>query len=307
MTDIGDVPEIVRARLEAAGLGGIVDLDPLPSGANHVARVRTTSGDSVILKYHYGPDRAGPATGRPDFYPCEADGLAAIGATGARVPTVLSVGPDHIVLEDVGGGGSIDFAEAGRAIARMHATSAAGHGYPMNNYGGVLEQINDWTEDGHDFYIRNRLLPLIDDPRCRQVLEVDDLARVERFAARLRDLLPPAPPSLTHGDLWLAEFDGRIYGNVIGVELGLAVIIDPAVSYCWAEIDLSYLCLGGGSLSWAPPDVFFEAYQEIRPLENGWRERFEILQIRSELVFIAHEGEGLGSVPRLRRLLDRYA
>jgi fructosamine-3-kinase len=61
------------------------------------------------------------------------------------------------------------------------------------------------------------------------------------------------PAVLTRGDLWagnLLSRDGRI------------IVIDPAVSYAWAETDLSML--------WSCPrppasDRFFELYQELSP------------------------------------------
>jgi fructosamine-3-kinase len=60
-----------------------------------------------------------------------------------------------------------------------------------------------------------------------------DRRAVERLCARLPDLIPAMPAVLTHGDLRS--------GNLVSQSGGRIAVIDPAVSYTWAEVDLSML------------------------------------------------------------------
>ena len=64
---------------------------------------------------------------------------------------------------------------------------------------------------------------------------------------------------------------------------GLAVI-DPAVSYTWAEADLSMLW---GSPRPPASDRFFEVYQELNPSPPGWAERMPFLYLRELLSVVA--------------------
>ena len=96
---------------------------------------------------------------------------------------------------------------------------------------------------------------------------------------RLPELIPPMPAVLTHGDLWT--------GNLVSQPGGRITVIDPAVSYTWAEVDLSML--------WGNPrppasDRFFAAYQELNPSPPGWAERMPVLHLRELLSSIAHFG-----------------
>ena len=71
------------------------------------------------------------------------------------------------------------------------------------------------------------------DGLAEQALTADDRHAVERLCARLPELIPPMPAVLTHGDLWT--------GNLVSQPGGRITVIDPAVSYTWAEVDLSML------------------------------------------------------------------
>lgn len=78
--------------------------------------------------------------------------------------------------------------------------------------------------------------------------------------------MPPQLASLLHGDLWS--------GNAITDHQGAPAIIDPAVYYGWAEAELAMTSLFG-----AFPDAFYRAYQEVRTLEAGFRERFPLYNL----------------------------
>jgi fructosamine-3-kinase len=71
---------------------------------------------------------------------------------------------------------------------------------------------------------------------------------------------------LLHGDLWSGNF-------LVGAD-GQAVVIDPAVYYGHREAELAMPLLFGGF----PPE-FFEAYCEVWPLNEGWRDRVELYKL----------------------------
>lgn len=87
---------------------------------------------------------------------------------------------------------------------------------------------------------------------------------------------------------------GRIGG-------GLPSVIDPACYYGWAEAELSMAwCCG------SIPGSFWAAYQEIRPLADGWRTRMPLLHLREQLSVVAHFGDRYGTVDRIRRVVDAW-
>ena len=88
------------------------------------------------------------------------------------------------------------------------------------------------------------------------------------------------PAVLTHGDLWT--------GNLVSQPGGRITVIDPAVSYTWAEGDLSML---RGNARPPASDRFFSVYQELNPSPPGWMDRMPVLHLRELLSSIAHFGQ----------------
>lgn len=96
--------------------------------------------------------------------------------------------------------------------------------------------------DGHRFFAERRVLRYLREPKVDQALDRADRAALERVCSRLPELVPAEPPVLTHGDLW--------HANLIAGDAGEPVFIDPAVSWMWAEVDLSMMfCTGRASSS----------------------------------------------------------
>lgn len=83
--------------------------------------------------------------------------------------------------------------------------------------------------------------------------------------------------------------------------LGEPAVIDPAPYYGWPEAELSMVRQYPGV-----PEEFFDAYIEVNPLAEGWRERLEILSIRELLAMTAHVGDTYGTVEKVRALLAKY-
>ena len=121
--------------------------------------------------------------------------------------------------------------------------------------------------------------------------EDDELEHVRRLVERLPELVPWQPSSLLHGDLWT--------GNAMSDEKGAPAIIDPAAHYGWAEAELAMTTLFDSF-----PREFYRAYEEVRPLEKGYRDRFDIYNLYHLLNHLNLFGRSyLGQV---RAILRRY-
>ena len=204
----------------------------------------------------------------------EADGLEALRAAGAPVPTVLGVAAHTLVLEWVDGPSAWD--ALGQALAHVHR-SAHGHtdfGWHADNRLGSLVQRNTWHADWGEFYAERRLRPFL----SASALTADIRDRLERALDGPVQALLNAHgpnPALVHGDLWA--------GNVVGGRW----LIDPAVALADRELDLAFVQVFGGF-----PDVFFAAYDEVWPLPDGWQQRRPALQLYHLLAHVKLFGAG---------------
>lgn len=105
---------------------------------------------------------------------------------------------------------------------------------------------------------------------------------VAPVVARLPELLPEGGPALLHGDLW--------WGNVRWAADGRGWLIDPSAHGGHPEEDLAMLALFG-----SVPRRLLTAYEEVRPLEDGWEDRVELFQLVPLLVHTALFGGGYRS------------
>jgi fructosamine-3-kinase len=163
----------------------------------------------------------------------------------------------------------------------MHSGTAHDlFGWSRDGYLGRLPQVNTWTADGHEFFAEHRLLRYLREPGVEAALGADDRRAVERLCDRLQEVIPRMPAVLIHGDLWA--------GNLLSTADGGIAVIDPAVYYAWAEIDVSMLW---GSPRPPQSQRFFDVYQELNPSPPGWRERMPVLYLRELLSMLAHFGD----------------
>lgn len=281
------IPGAVARWLDQNEFGKLVSTRPVGGGCiNQGARLQTTSGDTFFLK----TNRSTP----PDMFSCEARGLRALlVGDGPRVPQVFLSGSDFILLEDLTPAPRRAgyWRQFGQELAALHNHTEMRFGFDHDNYIGSTPQPNDWNADGFRFFAESRLLFQARLASQRGLLEQVDEKQVEALALRLPQLVPLQPASLIHGDLWS--------GNAISDGQGAPAIIDPAAHYGWAEAELAMTALFG-----AFPDEFYQAYQEVRLLEKGWRDRFPIYNLYHLLNHLNLFGSGyLGEV---RAVLRRY-
>ncbi len=161
-----------------------------------------------------------------------------------------------------------DWKLAGQQIAEMHSSvSEKGYGYDSPTFCGDTRLNNQWNENWADFYLGQRLQPLMQTLNKRgDLLGYEDLMM---SAARKRLEGYEPEPSLLHGDLW----SGNI-GFIPDTVSSRPVIFDPGCFYGDAETDLAMTELFGRF-----PQAFYTGYQELRSVDNGYQERRPVYQL----------------------------
>lgn len=207
------------------------------------------------------------------MFAAEIIGLQEIARTSTiRVPKVVGSGAagntEFVVLEHIETltPTSKSFFETfGRSLARLHQEStSARFGLGADNLIGTNTQQNTWEHSWPTFWIESRLLPQI---RLASRNGFNLSPSSDRHLRWLESNLSQNPiPSLIHGDLWS--------GNFLQSSDNEPVLIDPAIYYGDHEAEFGMTTLFGGF----PPE-FYEAYNEVFPLDPNWRERVEIYQL----------------------------
>ncbi|QAY71179.1 fructosamine kinase family protein [Xylanimonas protaetiae] len=279
-------------RLHAAGLRDVVAVDPAPGGQAATAGLaRRSNGGSLFVKTFAEPPS-------DDAFAAEAEGLAALRDAGAATPEVVVTHPDLLVLTTLAPRPATEafWERLAHTLAHLHtSTRHARFGWHQDNWLGRRRQVNTWTDDGFEFFAQHRLLRWLDEPKVRAALDAADRAALEHLCERLPELLPERPACLVHGDLWA--------GNVLATPDGGPALIDPAVSYTWAEIDLAHLW------TTAPPPeahAFFDLYADLTGLDAGWRDRMPIVQLRQHLAVIAQFEPDWGAAETTRTTLAPF-
>ena len=281
------IPEKVHTWLKENGYGERLSLKPVGGGCiNNGMVIETSQGQTFFLK----TNRQAPA----DMFAREAEGLVALSIPGGpRLPRLLLWDKDFLLLEDLAPAPRrLNYwPEFGRQLATLHSHTSPKFGFEHNNYIGSTPQLNPWTENGYEFFCEYRLLFQAGLAHKRGLLTADEIRKAENLGARLQEMLPEQPASLIHGDLWS--------GNAITDSRGEPAIIDPAAHFGWAEAELAMTSLFG-----AFPESFFNAYQEIRPLERGFRERFPIYNLYHLLNHL--NLFGFGYINQVKTILDMH-
>lgn len=258
--------------------------------ANTVWKVALSDGRDVVVK--------GGRSVPDGFFAQEAESLEVLKHLGGLpTPEIVHLGSRSLVLEalipelpETAG----FWEAAGREIAALHDHVSPHHGWHHDGVLGKLPQANPWEEDGYRFFAEHRIVRYLSEPLVEAAFEPAELLGMERLCARLPELVPEAPASLLHGDLWRA--------NIVVSHDGSPVFIDPAVYYGWAEIDLSMMFCTD-----VVPEAFFSAYHEVRPPVGDWRERMELLNLRELLCIVAHYGDSFDAVTRIREVVKRFS
>ncbi|MEU8211508.1 fructosamine kinase family protein [Micromonospora sp. NPDC049044] len=285
---------ILLERLLAAGMGEVDGVAPVAGGAAAVAGIATRrDGPPVFVKaFADGPADDG-------VFVAEAEGLTALRELGGvPTPEVLRADRGLLVLSVLHPRppSEIFWERLAHLLAAMHLnTTHPRFGWHHDNWLGRRRQVNTWHDNGHAFFAEHRLLRWLGEPRVEAALDAEDRAALERLCDRLPDLLPDRPACLTHGDLWTE--------NILATADGRPALIDPAVSYMWAEVDLAHV--------WStspPPEArrFFDVYADLTSLDDDWPARLPIVQLRQHLAVLAQFDDDWGAADQIRAVLAPF-
>lgn len=216
----------------------------------------------------------------PNMFVREQEGLSAIRKTNTiAVPDIILQGEfeseSYLMLQwiNVGSASTASSSELGEQLARMHKSSNAQFGFYTDNYMGSLIQSNNWCTTWSDFFIEQRLHPMIKMAVDKKELDKKDMHHFDELYKKLPDLFTEEPPALLQGDLW--------GGNYLIDAEGKPYLIDPAVSYGNREFDVAMTTLFGGF-----DGAFYEAYNTEFPLLPGWQQRSKLWNLYPLLIHV---------------------
>jgi protein-ribulosamine 3-kinase len=169
----------------------------------------------------------------------------------------------------------------GENLAAMHKILRPDYGWYRDNTIGSTPQDNRVSSDWIEFWRDRRLgfqLNLAARNGYRGTLQKKGELLLGKIAALFTQ---QPPPSLLHGDLWS--------GNYAFDAAGEPVVYDPAVYYGDRETDIAMTELFGGF-----PADFYAAYQDVYPLDDGYRVRKTLYNLYHILNHLNLFGGGYG-------------
>lgn len=179
----------------------------------------------------------------------------------------------------------------GKGLAELHQHSHSHFGWFQDNYIGSLSQSNSWCEQWIDFFVTQRLEPLVKKCFDSGMWEKRDLVCFENLYKNLGDIFPKEVPSLLHGDLW--------QGNRMAVSGGVAVF-DAACYFGHREMDIAMNFLFGQL-----PGTFFDAYNAVYPLEKGFLDRKDLYNLYPLLVHAVLFGRSY--IYEIKSIIKKFA
>lgn len=256
---------------------------------NLAARVKTKSG-LFFIKWNKG-DHEG-------MFESEAKSMELIRSTNTvNVPKVYGYGKKtdgaYLMLDFVAETHKKDnyWEDFGQKLAQLHSHTNAQFGLHFNNYVGSLRQINDFMDDGHQFFMEKRLVTQLERAYKAKLLDFKTYTDLNNLFSKIYTMFPKEQPSLLHGDLWS--------GNMMVAADGHAALVDPSAYYGFREAEIAFTTLFGGF-----PAAFYEAYYEVKPLEPGFKDRIDLYNLYPLLVHANLFGGGY--LESIKRIIKKY-
>ena len=274
-------------NIKSTELKSIYEIIELETGSIPLEIIRLQGGDinqvyRCFTKNNQLVIKVNIAEKFPNMFEKEKKGLELLEQSNFKIPKIFSIGSfrklDYLIIEYIKPGKAINWKKFGENLANLHQISNSKFGLDYDNYIGSINQINTYENNWLNFYTNHRIIQLMIMARNKNLLNSQDCKKIESMCNSFKNLIPNALPSLVHGDLWT--------GNLICLENGLPVLIDPAVYFGHPEIDWAMLDLFGNY-----PKYSFEVYNEINPIEPGFEERKSIHQLYPLLVHLVLFGE----------------
>ncbi|WP_203255759.1 fructosamine kinase family protein [Hyunsoonleella ulvae] len=251
----------------------------------------STPQANYFLKVNNAPDAL-------TMFQTEAYGLQSIAKTNTiKTPKVIAYdvfeNSAFLILEFIASKSpsAQDFKTLGTQLAQLHQCTSKYFGLDRDNFIGPLPQSNTHHKTWVDFYTYQRLQPQLELAQQKGLLQDSECPKPERIKNKLKPLFKDITPSLLHGDLWS--------GNYLISKNGTPYVIDPAVYYGHAEVDIAMSKLFGGF-----SESFYKAYFLECPTDENTSARIEMYQLYYLLVHLNMFGRSYyGSV---KSILKKY-
>lgn len=235
----------------------------------------------------------------PHLFEKEVEGLEMLRATQTfNIPEVWLCSQEEksifLIIQFIFSGvENIDYFEnAGQKLARLHSHTDSQFGFKHDNYIGNLPQLNNLHNFFHDFFVYERLEPLVRMGEKQNFFTCSDTDKFESIYIKLKNIIPNEPPALLHGDLW--------HGNIFSDEQQNPILIDPAVYYGHREAELAFTYLFGNF-----PEPFYKSYHQYFPLISGFKERMDIYNLYPLLVHLHLFGRAY--LRPIQRILNQFS
>ena len=289
MFDLNEIYE--QVLFECLGTEANLKSASLIAAGNHIQGIQLISSlGPFFLKLNFDHER--------DILAKEANGLKKLKkSTFLKVPETYGFGRisdyNYLLSEIIPTGRyQLDYWEnLGIGLAHLHLTDSDQFGFEEDNYIASIHQKNNHYSNWADFFIEQRLEPLVGKAYFDKLIPLEFLKKFQRIYPKIEMTFPKEKPALLHGDLWS--------GNVLSNSSGEPCLIDPAVYFGHREMDLAFSRLFGGFDS-----LFYEDYESVFPLEPSFDSRMGIYNLYPLLVHLHLFGSAY--LPGIERIVNRF-
>lgn len=184
-----------------------------------------------------------------------------------------------------------DWETLGRGLATLHKSCWNKCGLETHSYLGIFRQDNRPMDTWEEFFGERRLRDTMKMAVDAGNMKYEQCLPIEKLINKLPEICGPAQPfSLLHGDPWPGNllYDGK-----------QMVAIDCSIYYGNREIDLSTV-----DFFYPVPEHFFNGYNEVYPIDAGYKERKPLWQINQWLGHVTLFGEEY--LPKLMDAVNIY-
>lgn len=220
------------------------------------------------------------ATKFPRLFELEKNGLEYIAKQNIiRTPAVIECfendGNQLLILEWINEGhrNKSFWEKFGEQLAALHHLKAEYFGFIENNYMGSIPQSNRHRMTWNEFFIHERLEPLVSECNKQGLLDTGLITSFQRLYKHLPEIFDDHPPVLLHGDLWS--------GNFMCDENANPVLIDTAVYYGHPSVDLGMTTLFGGFSK-----EFYESYNYHKPFPKNYKQQWAVCNLYPLLIHL---------------------
>jgi Fructosamine-3-kinase len=278
-------------RLESILGKKISSIIPVVGGdINRAFRISTEHDDYFI--------KINSASKFPDMFRKEAFGLLMLkDADGLHIPLIIA----QEEIEDIsfllmeylhpGARSAHYWRDLGHGLATVHNTTAPVFGLEESNYIGSLVQQNTQQWSWIDFFVQERITPMIKRAHDHHLISNKLEQQFKSFINKVGEIFPLEAPALLHGDLWI--------GNQIPDASGNPCLIDPAIYFGHREMDIAMTRLFGHFST-----EFYHAYHETYPLKPEWEERMVYYNLYPLLVHLNLFGTSY--LPQIEDILEAF-